>query len=229
MPLNPVMVKSIVTTPMADEVAKRNGVEPINVLTGFKYIGEQIAKLEANNEENRFVFGFEESYGYLAGTYVRDKDAVVASMLICEMAAYYKSVGSSLYEAMQALYKEYGYYLNKVDSFEFEGLSGMDKMAGIMQGLRDKPLVAIAGKAVVRTLDYQTHIEQDLSSGESSVIDLPAANVLQYFLQDGSSVIVRPSGTEPKIKVYYATLGQNEEQAQKAQQALAADIEPLLQ
>lgn len=228
MPRNPVMVKSIVSTPMADEVARHNGVEPINVLTGFKYIGEQILKLEKQGEEDRFIFGFEESYGYLAGTYVRDKDAVVASLLICEMAAYHKAAGSSLYEALNSLYEEYGYYLNKVDSFEFEGLAGMDKMAGIMATLRKAPPDAIAGWQVDSRADYQTHTQTDVKTGRQATLDLPASNVLSFTLANGANVIVRPSGTEPKIKIYYATKGATRQDATAQQQKLAAALAPVM-
>lgn len=228
MPNNPVMVKSIVSTPMADEVAKHHGVTPINVLTGFKYIGEQILKLEEKGEENRFIFAFEESYGYLAGTYVRDKDAVVASLLICEMAAWYKAAGSSLYEALNGLYTQFGRYLNVVDSFSFEGLSGMDTMAAIMKKFRSNPPAEIGGLKVVQQADYSTHLCKNTLTGAEERIDLPAADVLQYTLEGGSSVIVRPSGTEPKVKVYYATKAGSLAASEAVQKQLAKAIEPLL-
>ena len=178
MPENPVAVKSIVSTPLADAVAKHYDVELRNVLTGFKWIGDQIAKLEADGEVDRFIFGFEESYGYLAGPYVRDKDAVIGSMLICEMAAYYRSIGSSLKQRMEEIYSEYGRYLNKVDSFEFPGLTGMDKMASIMQGLRDNPPTDIGGVKVVKATDYK----------KTEETGLPAANVLIYSMEDLSLI-----------------------------------------
>ena len=218
MPKNPVMVKSIVSTPLADKVAAHYGVECRNVLTGFKWIGDQIAKLEAAGEVERFIFGFEESYGYLAGSYVRDKDAIIGSMLICEMAAYYRSIGSSIKEELERIYREYGRYLNKVDSFEFEGLSGMDKMAKIMADLRADHLTEIAGYKVEKVTDYKKPEETGL----------PAANVLIYALEGGASVIVRPSGTEPKIKAYYTTLGKDLAEAQAQKDALSAAIKPLL-
>ena len=218
MPANPVMVKSIVSTPLADKVAAHYGVECRNVLTGFKWIGDQIAKLEAAGEVERFIFGFEESYGYLAGSYVRDKDAIIGSMLICEMAAYYRSIGSSIKEELERIYLEYGRYLNKVDSFEFEGLSGMDKMAKIMADLRADHLTEIAGYKVEKVTDYKKPEETGL----------PAANVLIYSLEGGASVIVRPSGTEPKIKAYYTTLGKDLAEAQAQKDALSAAIKPLL-
>lgn len=216
MPKRPVAVKSIVSTPLADKVAEHYGVELRHTLTGFKWIGDQILQLEKAGEAERFIFGFEESYGYLAGDYVRDKDAVVASMLICEMAAYYRSVGSSLKERLEELYRDYGRYLNAVDSFEFPGLSGMDKMASIMEKLRTEPPKEFAGKAVVKVKDYE----------KTEETGLPRANVLIYELSDGATVIVRPSGTEPKIKAYYTTLGKDLEEAKKEKEALAAAVKP---
>ena len=218
MPDNPVAVKSIVSTPLADAVAKHYGVELRNVLTGFKWIGDQIAKLEADGEVDRFIFGFEESYGYLAGPYVRDEDAVIGSMLICEMAAYYRSIGSSLKQRMEEIYSEYGRYLNKVDSFEFPGLTGMDKMASIMQGLRDNPPTEIGGVKVVKATDYK----------KTEETGLPAANVLIYSMEDGATVIVRPSGTEPKIKTYFTTLGKDLAEAQAKKDQLAEGLKPIL-
>ena len=213
MPERGVAVKSIVSTPLADAVAKHYGVEMRSVLTGFKWIGDQIARLEADGEVERFLFGFEESYGYLAGPYVRDKDAIVASMLICEMAAYYRSIGSSIKERLEEIYAQYGRYLNKVDSFDFPGLTGMDKMAGIMESLRKNPPAEIGGYKVVSVTDYE----------DSAATGLPKANVLIYALEGGATVVVRPSGTEPKIKTYFTTLGKDlaEAQAQKDQLALA--------
>ena len=218
MPEKAVAVKSLVSTPLADAVAKHYGVELRNVLTGFKWIGAQIAQLEAAGEVDRFIFGFEESYGYLAGPYVRDKDAVIASMLICEMAAYYRSIGSSLKQRMEEIYAQYGRYLSKTDSFEFPGLTGMDKMAGIMEELRTNPLQTIGEYKVVNAIDYM----------KSEETGLPAANVLVYNLEGGAQVIIRPSGTEPKIKAYYTTLGKDLAEAQAQKDALAAAVEPIL-
>ena len=228
LPKDPVMVKSIVSTPLADVVAAHYGVECRNVLTGFKWIGDQIARLEAAGQVERFIFGFEESYGYLAGSYVRDKDAVIGSMLICEMAAYYRSIGSSIKEELDRIYAEYGRYLNKVDSYEFPGLSGMDKMAGIMQKLRQEPPTEFAGYKVVTVSDYQARTRIELATGKTEAIDLPAANVLIYALEGGATVVVRPSGTEPKIKTYFTTLGKNVEEAQAQKDALAAALKPIL-
>ena len=218
MPEKAVAVKSIVSTPLADAIAAHYGVEMRNVLTGFKWIGDQIAQLEAAGEVDRFIFGFEESYGYLAGPYVRDKDAIIGSMLICEMAAYYRSIGSSIKQRLEEIYAEYGRYLNKVDSYEFPGLSGMDKMAGIMQGLRENPLTEIGGYKVVKVTDYKKPEETGL----------PAANVLIYALEGGATVIVRPSGTEPKIKTYFTTLGKDLAEAQAQKDTLAAALKPIL-
>ena len=217
MPKNAVAVKSLVSTPLADAVAENYGVEMRNVLTGFKWIGDQIAGLEAAGEVDRFILGFEESYGYLAGPYVRDKDAIIGSMLICEMAAYYRSIGSSIKERLESIYAKYGRYLNKVDSFEFPGLSGMDKMAGIMTTLRQDPPAEIGGYPVVKTVDY-TKTEET---------GLPAANVLVYTLEGGATVIVRPSGTEPKIKTYFTTLGKDLAEAEAQKATLAAALKPL--
>ena len=228
MPKDPVMVKSIVSTPLADVVAAHYGVECRNVLTGFKWIGDQIARLEAAGQVERFIFGFEESYGYLAGSYVRDKDAIIGSMLICEMAAYYRSIGSSIKEELDRIYAEYGRYLNKVDSFEFPGLSGMDKMAGIMQKLRQEPPTEFAGYKVVTVSDYQTGTRTELATGKTETIDLPASNVLIYALEGGATVVVRPSGTEPKIKTYFTTLGKDLEEAQAQKDALAEALKPIL-
>ena len=219
MPEKAVAVKSIVSTPLADAIAAHYGVEMRNVLTGFKWIGDQIAQLEADGEVDRFIFGFEESYGYLAGPYVRDKDAVIGSMLICEMAAYYRSIGSSIKQRLEEIYAQYGRYLNKVDSYEFPGLSGMDKMTGIMNDLRNNPPADIAGYKVVKAVDYKKPEETGL----------PAADVLIYTLEGGATVIVRPSGTEPKIKTYFTTLGKDLEEAQAQKDTLAAALNPMFQ
>ncbi len=218
MPSHPIAVKSIVSTPLADAIAAHYGVELRSVLTGFKWIGDQIAGLESAGEEDRFIFGFEESYGYLAGPYVRDKDAVVASMLICEMAAYYRSTGSSIKQRLEEIYTQYGRYLNKVDSYEFPGLTGMDKMNSIMQSLRDQTPTEFAGQKIVNVTDYKN----------TKATGLPAANVLIYELESGASVIIRPSGTEPKIKTYFTTLGKDLTEAQAQKDALTEAIQPLL-
>ena len=218
MPEDPVAVKSIVSTPLADAIASHYGVEMRSVLTGFKWIGDQIAGLEAKGEVDRFIFGFEESYGYLAGPYVRDKDAVIASMLICEMAAYYRSIGSSIKERLEEIYRTYGRYLNQVDSYEFPGLSGMDTMARIMDSFRSAPPRDFAGIAVTAVHDYE----------KSEKTGLPKSNVLIYELEDGSSLVIRPSGTEPKIKNYFTTRGKDLAEAQAKKDLLASAIRPLM-
>ncbi len=213
LPEKPVAVKTIVTSKLVDRVCEKYGCELKNVLTGFKYIGEQILLLEQKHQENRYVFGFEESYGYLAGSYVRDKDAVVASMLICEMAAYYRKKGKSLNDVMNELYDEFGYYYNKTEAFEFEGSAGMQKMADIMSALRSSHPAEIAGFKVTSVSDYLNSVAKNLLNGSEEVIDLPKSNVLSYSLEGGGAAIVRPSGTEPKIKVYITSVGTTEENA----------------
>ena len=217
LPKNPVAVKSIVSTPLADKAAADYGVELRHTLTGFKWIGEQIKFLEEKGEQDRFIFGFEESYGYLSGTAVRDKDAVVASMLICEMAAYYRKNGSSIKQRLEEIYKKYGYYLNAVDSFSFPGLSGMDKMQKIMEELRKNGPKEIAGIPVKDCVDYL----------DSEKTGLPRANVLLFKLENGESIIVRPSGTEPKIKAYFTTFGKSREEAGEEKKRLAEAVEPI--
>ncbi len=228
MPQNPVAVKSIVSTELATAIAGRYGVELRDVLTGFKFIGEQIALLEKDGESERFIFGFEESYGYLAGTYVRDKDAVVASMLICEMAAYYKTMGKTLLDVRREMYDTYGRYVNFIQNFEFEGKSGMERMSEIMDTLRANPPAEINGNKVVRIADYERSINRDVAAGTEQVILLPKSNVLSLFLSDGSSFVVRPSGTEPKIKVYHTNIGATFEQAQQRSTAQQKTVTAIL-
>ena len=213
LPEKPVAVKTIVTSKLVDKVCEKYGCDLKTVLTGFKYIGEQILFLEQKNEEYRYVFGFEESYGYLAGSYVRDKDAVVASMLICEMAAYYRKNGKTLDQVINKLYDEFGYYYNKTEAFEFEGSEGMKTMANIMSTLRQSHPKEIAGFKVIKASDYLNSCSKDIMTGEEKDIDLPKSNVLAYELEGGGSVIVRPSGTEPKIKVYITSVGESEKDA----------------
>ncbi len=213
LPKDPVMVKTVVTSVLVDRVAANYGVEVKNVLTGFKYIGEQILLLEQKNEENRYVFGFEESYGYLAGSYVRDKDAVVASMLIAEMAAYYKKQGKSLVEVINGLYAQYGFYKNITLSFEFDGASGMETMKNIMENLRNFKSDEMAGYKITRHADYLLQFDKNYETGEEKKIDLPKSNVLSFFLENGNAIIVRPSGTEPKIKIYFTGVGKDEQDA----------------
>ncbi len=221
MPKNPVAVKTIVTSDITRPIAAKYGVELIEVLTGFKFIGEQIGFLEAKGEQDRYIFGFEESYGYLAGGYVRDKDAVVASMLICEMAAFYRAQGISLIEARKRMYEQYGCYCNKLDNFAFEGASGMAKMQEIMNRMRTDYPKEIAGAKVIAMADYQASKKFDLASGKTEEITLPKSNVITFYLEGGASLVIRPSGTEPKIKIYYTTVGKTSEEAAALQEKYA--------
>lgn len=228
LPERPVAVKSIVTSEMVGRICQKYGCELRNVLTGFKYIGEQILNLEKDGEADRFVFAFEESYGYLAGTYCRDKDAVVASMLICEMAAYYRKQGKSLVDVITGLYEEFGYYQNTILNFAFEGAAGMQKMQDIMQNLRQNPPKEVAGLKVVRIADYQASEIRDLVSGGVTPITLPKSNVLSYSLAGGPAAIVRPSGTEPKIKVYVTSVGKTLKDAKEITKTLGGEMTALL-
>ena len=193
---------TIVSTDMATPVAAKYGVELRRTLTGFKFIGEQIGRLEAAGEADRYIFGFEESYGYLSGAHVRDKDAVNATLLVCEAAAWYAKQGMTLLDAINKLYAEFGCYRNALHSFAFEGESGMHTMQAIMKKLRETPPQSIAGIAVESVLDYNTE-----GTG------LPKANVLEFRLAGGAKLMVRPSGTEPKIKVYLSAVAPTEEAA----------------
>lgn len=213
LPEKPVVVKTIVTTKLINKLCEKYDCELKNVLTGFKYIGEVILNLEKKHEENRYLFGFEESYGYLSGTYVRDKDAVVASMLVCEMAAYYKKQGKSLAEVIDGLYEEFGYYLNQTYSFEFDGAAGMQKMADIMTAVRDNTPKSIAGYDVVKVSDYLLKKETEIATGSATDIELPKSNVIALHLSGDNAVIIRPSGTEPKIKLYITSVGKNKADA----------------
>ena len=213
MPKNPVAVTTIVSSSMVDPIAQHYGVEVRRVLTGFKYIGGVIAELENDNRSDDFIFGFEESYGYLAGTHARDKDAIVASMLICQMARYYRGLGKNLYEAMQDLYDEYGFYHNRTLSFIFEGADGARQMTELMQDLRMHPMPSIANLYVHQYIDYKLGVN-----------GLPSADVIQFDMDDGNKVIVRPSGTEPKVKVYVFTVADTENQAQSIDAHIAAEM-----
>ncbi|MCD7858701.1 MAG: phospho-sugar mutase [Firmicutes bacterium] len=209
------VVRSIVTTPMVDRIAKAYGVQAKSVLTGFKYIGGEILELEQHGHAERYIFGFEESCGYLKGTYARDKDAVVASLLVCEMAASAKLEGKSVLQAMEDLYRRYGYYLAKVQSVELTGADAMEKAADMMAGLRAKSCVSIGGAAVTEVRDYQ-----------AGVGALPKSNVLEFVLGGSGSVIVRPSGTEPKVKFYYTAVGKTEEEARSLLGDMMAQMNP---
>lgn len=227
MPENPVAVRSIVSTTMTDAIAAHYGVEMRQVLTGFKYIGEQIAHLEAEGHPERFIFGFEESYGYLAGGYVRDKDAVVASMLICEMAAWYKGQGKNLGEALDDLYAQYGFYFNKVDSYTFPGSDGMAKMAALMETLRTELPIAIASRPVTGHTDYEAGKRYEDGEGETPT-GLPASNVMAFRLGKEGSLVARPSGTEPKLKFYYSLRAADRPTAEKAYGEIKASVEDWL-
>lgn len=216
MPKDPVLVKTIVTIDMADRIAANYGVKTINVLTGFKYIGEQIGMLEDKGMADSYIFGFEESYGYLSGTYVRDKDAVVTSLLICEMFAYYKSKGVSLLGKLESLYKQYGFCLNSLHSYEFEGSAGFEKMQSIMNTLRSD-ISKFADKKVIKALDYSKGIDS-----------LPASDVLKFMLSDNCSVVVRPSGTEPKLKIYISVSAESREAAAAETEKIKLDVEQYL-
>lgn len=224
MPKNPIAVKTIVTTDIVNLIGKEYGVEIIDVLTGFKFIGEQIGFLEAKGEEKRYIFGFEESYGYLSGSYVRDKDAVDASMLICEMAAYYRTQGITLMQARENMYKKYGMFLQTLYSFEFEGASGMKHMEEIMTGLRNEHPTAIGGLKVERFEDYKASTSKNIATGEVKELTLPKSNVLAFYLEGGCKAIVRPSGTEPKIKTYITAKAPTREEAETIEQKIYADF-----
>ena len=202
LPENPVVVKTIVTTPLIEKICEEYGAEMRDLLTGFKYIGECITELENAGEQDRYILGMEESYGYLAGSHVRDKDGVVAAMLVCEMAAVCKMQGKTLWQFMEDIYAKYGYYFNRLDNFAFEGAAGMEKMAGMMESLRADVPESIAGSKVVCFGDYKAGVITDLESGNKTATGLPVSNVLSFTMQNGDKVIIRPSGTEPKIKVY---------------------------
>ena len=213
LPKDPVMVKTIVTMDLGERIAAHYGVETINVLTGFKFIGEQIGRLEKEGHPERYVFGFEESYGYLTGSYVRDKDAVDGALMICEMFCFYKTQGISLLDRLQALYAEYGYCLNTLHSFTFEGSAGFEKMQKIMQHFRTEAPTAFAGKKVEKVLDYLPGLD-----------GLPKSDVLKYLLSDHCSVVVRPSGTEPKLKIYISISAENQAAAEACEAAIATEL-----
>ena len=224
MPKDPVAVKTIVTTDIVNYIGEEYGVDIINVLTGFKFIGEQIGMLEAKGEEKRYIFGFEESYGYLSGGYVRDKDAVNASMLICEMAAYYRTQGITLLQARENLYKKYGVFYQTLYSFEFDGESGMKHMNEIMSNLRNDPPAEIGGLKVVKFEDYKESTCKDIATGNVTQLTLPKSNVLAFYLEDGCKAIVRPSGTEPKIKTYLTAKAPSHDAAVEIEQKIYKDF-----
>lgn len=225
LPQNPVAVKTIVSSNITEKIAAKYGIDLKNVLTGFKYIGEQIAILEEAGEEDRFIFGFEESHGYLVGSYVRDKDGVVATMLICELTAFYKKQGKSVLQVLRDIYKTYGVYKNVTDSYVFDGMEGMEKMRTIMSDIRKNAPKYIGNLKVVRYLDYLSSEDIQVSSNKIETISLPKSNVLEFKLENNASVIVRPSGTEPKIKVYYTSTGINFDDAEECQKKMKLDFD----
>ncbi|MDE7294784.1 MAG: phospho-sugar mutase [Oscillospiraceae bacterium] len=228
MPEDPVAVKTIVTTDIAAKIAEEYGVKLIEVLTGFKFIGEQIGFLDSKGQADRYVFGFEESYGYLAGSYVRDKDAVVASMLICEMAAFYRTKGISLIQARENMYKKYGVYVHTQSSFVCEGATGMERMKEIMSGLRENAPKEIGGLKVIRFEDYIASTSVDVATGTKTMLTLPKSDVLTFKLENNAGVIIRPSGTEPKIKAYYTTTGSTRDEAAALEKTISADFANIL-
>ena len=216
MPADPVLIKTIVTTDMAERIAAHYGVRTVNVLTGFKFIGEQIGRLEAQGRLNSYVFGFEESYGYLSGPYVRDKDGVGAACLICEMFSYYAARGVSLLDRLEQLYADYGYCLNTLHSYTYDGSAGFARMQAVMQGLRGG-VASFGSRRVLRVLDYAGGLN-----------GLPKSDVLKFILEGGCTLVVRPSGTEPKLKLYLSVSAQSREAAQEAEAELLRSAEALL-
>ena len=228
LPADPVVVKTIVTSDLAARIAEKYGCQLVEVLTGFKYIGEQIGLLEKEGHPERYVFGFEESYGYLSGSYVRDKDGVVASMLVCEMAAYYKEKGLSLLDVLNGLYREHGVYRHSLVNAEFEGAQGMIAMQNLMDSLRNNHPAAIAGLKVVKVSDYLLSVKKDLATGREEAIDLPKSNVLAFALEGNAGLVVRPSGTEPKVKAYVTATGTDAAAAAAMADRLTAAAKELL-
>jgi phosphoglucomutase len=227
LPENPVLIETIVSTDLAAQIAKEYGATVIKVLTGFKFIGEQMNILEEKGEDNRYILGFEESYGYLSGTHARDKDAVVASMLICEMAAYYKSKGQTLLQVMAGLYEKYGRYLHTQVSFTCEGITGMQRMKEIMTDLQENPPKEVAGEKVTYISNY-IKSKTTYADGKEEEITLPKSDVLSYALDDGSTFIIRPSGTEPKIKVYINVKKENLEKSMEMEEKIKSAVTALM-
>lgn len=228
LPENSLMTKSFVSTKLIDRVAAKYGCRVVDVLTGFKYVGEFISNLEKTGDEHRFIMGFEEAYGYLIGTHARDKDGVSASLMVCEMAAYYKSKGKTLVDVLNDIYAEFGCYVNSLHNFVFEGASGMVKMAELMSKTRKNPPKELAGLGILEVHDFEEGTVTDTATGKKREIGLPKSNVLAYTLPDGNFAIVRPSGTEPKIKVYITGCGKTKEAAQKLADNLGEAMKKLL-
>lgn len=228
LPTHPLVVKTIVTSELVARIAEKYGCELVNVLTGFKYIGEQIGLLEKDGHPERYIFGFEESYGYLSGTYVRDKDGVVAAMLVCEMASYYKAQGKSLLDVLEGLYVEHGVYRHSLINAQFEGAEGMETMQRLMSSLREAKPAEIAGLRVATFSDYQASVEVDTASGRQTAITLPKSNVLSFALEGNNGLIIRPSGTEPKIKAYVTATGVDRAAAEEMTARLQTAAEEML-
>ena len=224
MPVDPVMVKTIVTMDMAEQIASSYGLQSINVLTGFKYIGEQIGKLESQNKTDSYIFGFEESYGCLVGTHARDKDAIVAVMKLCEAAAYYKTQGKSLWDAMLDMYERYGYYKDDVTAITMKGKEGLEKIQAIMESLRANTPKEVGGYKVLAARDYKLDTITDMATGNVTATGLPSSNVLYYELEKNAWFCVRPSGTEPKVKFYYGIVGNDLKDAEEKSAAFAQAV-----
>ena len=228
LPEDGVVIKTIVTSKMGEKIAKSYGVDVMDTLTGFKFIGEKMGEFE-KTKSNTYLFGYEESYGYLAGDFVRDKDGVSSSMLICEMAAYYKSKDMSLYEGLQELWEKYGYFHEELKSVEAEGKEGMEQIAQLMEGLRQTPPKELAGVKVVVIEDYKESKSYNLMDNSISPIELPVSDVLRYTLEDESWFAIRPSGTEPKVKLYFSVIGQSVEDAKNKMEKLIKAVEQRIQ
>ncbi len=228
LPKDGALIKTIVTTNMADAIAKYYDIRLIEVLTGFKYIGQQILDFEMN-QTGTYLFGFEESYGCLIGTHARDKDAIVASMALCEAAAYYKTQGKTLWDAMLEMYERYGYYKDDVKAITLQGIEGLSKIQKILSGLRENPPVKIGEHAVVSARDYQKDTIKDMKTGQVKPTGLPSSNVLYYDLEGDAWVCVRPSGTEPKIKLYFGVKGNSMENADELSASLGKSLDALIE
>ena len=228
LPDNKVVIKTIVTSELGGIVAKSHGAEVVDVLTGFKYIGEHMTEYEATGEKT-FAFGYEESYGYLAGNYARDKDAVLASALVCEMADYYKKQGMTLYDALEGLYQKFGYFIEGIQSMTLEGIEGKKQIANIMEKFRANHFNTFADEKLVTYNDYQSKESLDLAGGEKSAIDLPKSNVLKFVFNENSWYALRPSGTEPKLKVYYSVTGRSRESAEEKMEILRKAVNEIIE
>ena len=222
-PESPAIVKTVVTSEVANCIADKYNVTTFDTLTGFKYIAELMQKFEDTKEYN-FLFGYEESFGYLAGTFVRDKDAVIASMLICEMAAYYKKQGKTLIDVLAEIYDEHSYYIEETVSIGFSGVTGQSKMKAIMEYFRENKLSSLAGKKIPTIIDYKMSISLNLIKGTTEKINYPKSDVLKFSFEDGSWLVLRPSGTEPKLKVYFSVNGESRDESIEALEKTKIEI-----